>query len=353
MRMPKSGYFFLCTALLFVLLANGAHARDVYQRTKDGKTLVWKSSPKLGQTAAWSGDRDSEGYASGNGTLTWLAVERKKLTGFNMPFSKYTVLSRYSGKMVHGKLSGMVVRVDESGTFHGKFVDGRKTGKWATGPAPSASTPREEPVQVAEQTATVAPQPVNEQFPRAVAVTTNAETETEPEPPAAGPASEPKTKDAQRPIPDAAISEKQNAAKAAPQNKTGEEMDDSLKSLVGPPSLLRAKDAAAPPPKPSEPPKISRSAPSASMPPTTSSSPPPAAPSGPRLSANEVIDLANAEARKQGYDLKTFQHPQADYTAANEMWSVSYDQINADGVGNHFSVNVEDKTKKISVASDR
>ena len=74
---------------------------------------------------------------------------------------------------------------------------------------------------------------------------------------------------------------------------------------------------------------------------------------GPRLSANEVIDLANAEARKLGYDLKTYQHPQADYTATNETWSVSYDQINADGVGNHFSVSVEDKTKKSSLAPDR
>lgn len=346
MRVAKSGYFFVCTALLFVFVANGAQARDIYQRTKDGKTLVWKSSPKLGQTAAWSGVRDSEGYATGNGTLTWLAVERAKLTGFNMPFSKYTVLSRYSGKMVHGKLSGMVVRVDESGTFHGKFVDGRKTGKWLTGPAPSSKTPRDEPVQVAEQTAE---QPSDEHLPRAVAVTANAE--SEPEPPAAGPISDAKTENPDGPASNVAIAAKQVAKPVA--QKSGEEMDDSLKSLVGPPSLLRAKGAAPAPPKPSEPAKISVSTPAASVPPVTSSSPPPAAPTGPRLSANEVIELANAEARKQGYDLKTYQHPQADYAAADDTWSISYDQINADGVGNHFSVSVEDKTKKTAVVSGR
>jgi hypothetical protein len=355
MRVVKSGYFFVCTLLLFVLCPNGAQASETYQRTKDGKTLVWKSSPKLGNTATWSGDRDSDGYATGNGTLTWLTVERAQLTGFNMPFSKYKVVSRYSGKMVHGKLSGMVVRVDASGTFHGKYADGRKTGKWLAGPAPTPSAPREEPVQVADQSAAPAEQPVAEKFPRAVAVSAN--TETEPEPPAAGPTSESKTENApssgpdkrstpnaQPPAADAAKPAKQTVAKPVVVQKPGDEMDDSLKSLVGPPSLLRAKGQAAP--KPSEPPKVSTS-----TPPTTSSPAP--ARNGPRLSANEVIELSNAEARKQGYDLKTFQHPQADYTAADETWSVSYDQINADGVGNRFSVSVEDKTKKTSVVPDR
>jgi hypothetical protein len=46
-------------------------------------------------------------------------------------------LTRYSGKMVRGKLDGPVVNVDANGkTFRGTFVNGTKAGDWGTGPAP-------------------------------------------------------------------------------------------------------------------------------------------------------------------------------------------------------------------------
>ena len=75
-------------------------------------------------------------------------------------------------------------------------------------------------------------------------------------------------------------------------------------------------------------------------------------PHGARLTKAEVIRLADAEARRQGYDLREYQRPQAhyNYVRADDTWFVSYDQIYINGmgeVGKHFMVTVEDKTKKI------
>jgi hypothetical protein len=82
--------------------------------------------------------------------------------------------------------------------------------------------------------------------------------------------------------------------------------------------------------------------PQAPMPPTASSSP-----AHPRLTTAEVIQLADLEARRQGYALGEYQRPQVHYTTADDEWSISYDQKSADGIlGKHFSVSVEDKTKK-------
>ena len=65
-----SGRFsFVCAALL-VLFANVAFGDGTYQRTKNGRTLVWNDHPKPGDEATWWGDRDREGYARGFGTLT-------------------------------------------------------------------------------------------------------------------------------------------------------------------------------------------------------------------------------------------------------------------------------------------
>jgi hypothetical protein len=46
-------------------------------------------------------------------------------------------VSRYSGKMVRGKLDGPVVNVDANGkTVRGTFVNGTKASDWGNGPAP-------------------------------------------------------------------------------------------------------------------------------------------------------------------------------------------------------------------------
>ena len=68
----------------------------------------------------------------------------------------------------------------------------------------------------------------------------------------------------------------------------------------------------------------------------------------PRLTVRQVIRLADAEARRQGYSLREFKPPQAhyNYTEPDDTWWVFYDGKVA-AVGNHFSVTIEDKTKKL------
>src|SRR3954469_705870 len=70
-------------------------AEGEYQKTKDGKTFVWNSAPRPGDTAKWVGDRNREGYARGFGTLTWYTA-----TG--------QIFARYYGNMVDGKFDGPV-----------------------------------------------------------------------------------------------------------------------------------------------------------------------------------------------------------------------------------------------------
>ena len=122
-----------------LLFANGAYGGGTYQRVSDGKTLVWNDRPALGYEATWTGDRDSDGYASGQGTLTWFRVERPVVTGSNIPSDRRgrsAVVAQYSGKMVRGQLDGPVLRVDADGrTFHGVFVKGNRASDWAARPA--------------------------------------------------------------------------------------------------------------------------------------------------------------------------------------------------------------------------
>lgn len=322
------------SALLF-FFANGALAESgAYQRTKDGKAVVWNNHPLPGDMAAWFGDRDEDGYATGYGTLVWYATEKKVVTGSNLPMAKQVPGSRYSGMMVRGKFDGLVVNVDANGkTFHGMFVDGKKSKNWTAGPAPAAAVAAqkrkrseeaepevvEQKIAAAETENTERPEP-NSQI---------ASTEEEPEPPAAGPNEVPQEKaKTKQPVIETAVETKEKP-KAA--------MDDSLRSLISPPHLLQMNAKHEASPQASAPPKAAAPA-----------SPPPAA-TGPRLTATEVIELANAEAKKQGYNPGEYQRPLADYMAEDGTWSVSYDQKNADGLGKHFSVSVEDKTKKAAI----
>src|SRR5881398_2176710 len=92
---------FVCSALL--LFASVAYGAGSYQRTRDGKTLVWNDSPKRAEEAMWSGKRDKIGFATGSGTLTRYKVEPTIVTGSNIPNARRrhaVVISRYSGEMV-------------------------------------------------------------------------------------------------------------------------------------------------------------------------------------------------------------------------------------------------------------
>ena len=288
-----------------ILLAGVAHG-GTYQRTTDRKSFVWNNDPKPEDAASWSGERGADGYATGPGTLTWYKVDRKILTGSNVPVSKQKLLSRYSGNMVQGKFEGPVVGIDEKGrTFHAKFADGSRTGEWAAGPAPSSGKRGKEPVQ------------------RDAGLEQAANTEhSTVRPPAEGPSST-----------QSSIPRQRSSDDVSEQAETGQS-NDALRSLTGPPSALRTDPAVE----------------------TTLQHSTASASTRPRLSKADVIRLADAEAGTQGYNVADYPRRQVAYTTANDTWSVSYNQKPVDGaagIGKHFSVTVEDKTDKVSIAPAR
>jgi hypothetical protein len=125
---------------LLLLFAHGVYGRGAYQRTRDGRTIVWNDHPAAGYEATWSGGRDRNKYAKGQGTLSWYRVNQPIVTGSNIPSVRRggtELIARYSGKMVRGKLEGTVERIDADGrTFHAAFVSGNPEGNWSAGPAP-------------------------------------------------------------------------------------------------------------------------------------------------------------------------------------------------------------------------
>jgi hypothetical protein len=76
------------------------------------------------------------------------------------------------------------------------------------------------------------------------------------------------------------------------------------------------------------------------------------APDRPRLTAAEVVRLADAEARRHGYDVRKFERPEVHYNfvTRDDTWWLKYEGKSVNGmtwIGNDFSVTIEDKTKKL------
>lgn len=89
---------------LLALLITGTAFAGRYQRTKDNKTRVWNENPKPGDLVTWSGARDTKGYATGYGTVTWFTPQNEVETGSHIARQRhYTIFRRESGMMVHGK----------------------------------------------------------------------------------------------------------------------------------------------------------------------------------------------------------------------------------------------------------
>ena len=160
---------FVCS--VFLLFASVAYAAGSYQRTKDGKTLVWTDSPRRGEEVTWSGRRDKNGFATGSGTLTWSKVEPIIVTGSNIPnVRRYAVVvNRYSGKMLRGKFEGTVTYVDANGKrLQATFVDGgmRTVTQQTARPTPerTSAAGKSTPTPVAEQS----PSPAAQETPTAV-----------------------------------------------------------------------------------------------------------------------------------------------------------------------------------------
>ena len=72
-------------------------------------------------------------------------------------------------------------------------------------------------------------------------------------------------------------------------------------------------------------------------------------PSHPRLGLSEVVQLADAEARRHGkdYDPLHFQHAAAPhYDTTDDSWWLHYKPKSGSGLRYDFEIRVEDKTKK-------
>jgi hypothetical protein len=375
-------FLFVCGALL--VFANVAFGDGTYQRTKDGKTLVWNNHPKAGDEAKWSGDRDREGYASGFGTLTWYTA-RESETGSAKP----ALYARYWGNMVRGKFNGPVNSHSKRKTDHAIFANGVQTTRWAAGPAPSqivaepakrfpgakpqtpnvqrpteALPPRPaaeeavaQPVLVQRPTSnaqhpitgTLAGSPSTTPAERDVATQDNVERRKSNsegpivETPAEGPSpNQSKAESAQlrkdsqagSPTPNSEGVREQVAQRPVISSKAKPEIDDSLRLLAGPPSSLHTD--------------VTVKASAANAKPETASSPGANA----RLTKEEATDLADAEARAQGFNLDEYQRPKADYSAAQDKWSLFYDQNPVDvtpEIGKYFIVTVDDETKKVEI----
>jgi hypothetical protein len=150
-----------------MLLANAAYGAR-YQRTQDGKTLVWNNLRGVAQHVTWSDGRDSAGYATGEGTLTWYRGELKIAADPSKPLKEgNVVVSRYTGKMVRGKFEGLVMKEQGGTTLYTTFVNGNKASYWSSEPAAAATHKTMEPKRaepartepVEEEAATEEPMP--------------------------------------------------------------------------------------------------------------------------------------------------------------------------------------------------
>lgn len=111
----KSNVLAAILALLFS--ASPIFGEGAFQRTRDGAVRVWNNHPSPDDAATWDGGKDSDGYASGSGTLTW--------------WKGQTWTSRYTGRMVRGRFDGPVANTDADGRrFAGTYRMGKKGADW-------------------------------------------------------------------------------------------------------------------------------------------------------------------------------------------------------------------------------
>jgi hypothetical protein len=140
---------------------------------------------------------------------------------------------------------------------------------------------------------------------------------------------QPPTSNAQRPI-------KEVSQPSTPPSSKNTPVDNSIRTLTGPPSSLHVN---APPPETNPPTQIS-------TPPIAAASSPAA---GPKLTAVQAMDISDIEARTKGYDLGEYELPKAEYNAASDTWSVGYVARGGDKTDKKLSITIQDKTGKAEV----
>jgi outer membrane biosynthesis protein TonB len=317
-------------ATLALLAVGCLKAEGVYQKTKDGKTMVWNNEPKPGDTATWVGDRNRERYANGFGTLTWYTASGK-------------IFARYYGNMVDGKFDGPVNAHSNGRVAHATFAEGSRVSPWAGGAATlrggfaeRKSTPAPTPPPEAEKPEKRDVVAESKKEPREAIAETPKKEVPPPPPPPPKPEATPKPK----PKPTATPEIKRAAAKASPPPPAPSErpspelfptpaaaptathgVDESLRSLVGPPSSLHNTH------------------------PTERNT------NGP-LTQKEAVDLANTVARTHGYDPSNYAEPKVEHNGSDETWSLSYDAKDSDSgtEAKHLSITVDGTTKRATIA---
>jgi hypothetical protein len=151
------------------------------------------------------------------------------------------------------------------------------------------------------------------------------------------PAEGPVATSAEQSEPDGHLAPSSKSAKTELPAKKETPVDNSIRTLTGPPSSLHVN--APPPPETNPPTQIS-------TPPIAAVSSPAA---GPKLTAVQAMDIADIEARTKGYDLGEYQLPKAEYNAAGDTWSVGYVARDGDKTDKKLSVTIQDKTGKAEV----
>ncbi len=322
--------FFFTSATFLVVSASLALGDGAYQQTKDGRTTIWNNDPKSGDEATWFGERDREGYATGVGTLTWYSGKKETVRYLGIPLTRSDVYARYFGNMVRGKFDGPVNVHSKGKIAHALFVDGNRKGRWAGGPAPSR--------RVAQQMPQIEPAKKHAR-------------NIEPEAPAVGPVAN------ATPAPTPKIVEQKRAEPIPKEAEIESPTPAATPSPTPSPKIKPVTVAANPPPKPKPASDKKPKAPAdnslelLARPPSSLHNIPPGAPAPethPRLTKDEVVDLARAEVRRRGFDPAQNQSAQPEFNAADGTWSWPYDSAAAEGAeeaAKHFSVIIDDKTK--------
>ena len=383
----------LCIFSLYLFAVGIAFGEGTYQRTKDGKTIVWNDDPKPGDTSTWSGDRDAEGYANRIGTLTWYTA-------------RGNVYASFRGNMVRGKFSGMVNGYSRKKSGHALFVAGHRTTRWTAGtsaasevaqaPTAPAKTQKEEAKVEESRTAAVpsgraAPEPIkpepnespSEKLLKEIAPEQDREktrpfvTTVEPNPlpensaPNVEPSPEPTGPDLSKPetnevashqtsspppaaTPEEPRDESRNAEPEAPAEGPRVEIPEAPSATASAsPAEEQAIEEKSPTPVPEE---AAANGPATSEKPPDSVAPTPSAKTEmatspqahPNLTIEEVTRLANAELRKQGVNRMQYVRQQPRFDADHRAWSVAYDPMTFDGIetgGQHLSIVIDDRTK--------
>ena len=75
-----------------------------------------------------------------------------------------------------------------------------------------------------------------------------------------------------------------------------------------------------------------------------------------RLKKEDVIALADAEARKRGYELNEYQRPEPVFDPTDQTWSLVYDKKSTDDgaqPNKHFAVAIDDENKRTAIVPSR